>query len=584
MPAVGVVLPDELAYVLDLIGVSWPNVDEDDYREMATSLRDFASDIDGGAMDANAAVQELLGANAGAAMDAFEAHWGRVKGTHLANLGEAARMGALALDGVAIAIEVAKGAAIVQLGILAVEIASAIASAPFTLGLSSLAGAAGTQATRMIVKKIFREVIDQVVDQLMSIATAPVYAALESMAADLVIQVGSNALGLQKGVDLGRTVGAGKEGFGEGVDGAKKQADGFVLASAGGGGGGGGTGEGGSGGGTGGSGHFQSDGDSFDRVDSRLDGITGSLHGKSRGHMSRARNAKGRTTGGGEIAAHIMPIATKIVDGIGEAAEKAVGHVRGDMRKGLKEMHRNHRDNDDRTATELDGLHKLHSQEQLRSFGDSTDVYHMADDGTITRLTADGHIPLTEADRDRIALRLDGKDSVGRRPKGKYKLPELEKGKTRPRKDSAEVPLGGSPLAKATQLARHADNSYGNYYKKSKDSDEKVFQSNNYAAVRYGNEGDDDGFILVGRSRNPVHSERALGIPFLRNDSHDGITELYTEREPCSTGVNCSAWMHHYLPDSVNVSHSVEYGDTPESQVRGNSAMESYLNGLQQLR
>ncbi|MDX2709773.1 hypothetical protein PV350_44280 [Streptomyces sp. PA03-6a] len=226
----GVVLPDELAYVLDLIGIAWPNVDEDDYREMATSLRDFADDIDGGAMDAHTAVQELLGANAGAAMDAFEAHWGKVKGTHLANLAEAARMGAMALDGVAIAIEVAKVAAIVQLGILAAEIVATIASAPFTLGLSSFAGAAATQATRMIVKKIFREVINQVVDQLMSIATAPIYAALESMAADLIIQVGSNALGLQKGVDLGRTADAGKEGFGEGVDGAKKQADSFTLA------------------------------------------------------------------------------------------------------------------------------------------------------------------------------------------------------------------------------------------------------------------------------------------------------------------------------------------------------------------
>ncbi|MEU1539025.1 RHS repeat-associated core domain-containing protein [Actinacidiphila glaucinigra] len=358
MSVVGVVLPDELAYVLDLIGVAWPNVDEDDYREMATSLRDFADDIDGGAMDAHTAVQELLGANAGAAMDAFEAHWGKVRGTHLANLAEAARMGAVALDGVAIAIEVAKGAAIVQLGILAVEIAATIASAPVTLGLSSFAGAAATQATRMIVKKIFREVINQVVDQLMSIATAPIYAALESMAADLVIQVGSNALGLQKGVDLGRTADAGKEGFGEGVDGARKQADSFTLASAGGGGGGGGGGAGGGGGGAGGGSHFQSDGDSFDRIDTRLDGITGSLQSRSKGHMGRARTAKGRTGGRGELAEHIMPIATKIVDGIGEAAEKAVAHVRGDMRKGLQQMHRNHRDNDDRIAGDLDRIAK----------------------------------------------------------------------------------------------------------------------------------------------------------------------------------------------------------------------------------
>ncbi|SNT01760.1 HNH/ENDO VII superfamily nuclease with conserved GHE residues [Actinacidiphila glaucinigra] len=365
MSSVGVVLPDELAYVLDLIGVAWPNVDEDDYREMATSLRDFADDIDGGAMEAHTAVQELLGANAGAAMDAFEAHWGKVKGTHLANLGEAARMGAVALDGVAIAIEVAKGAAIVQLGILAAEIVATIASAPFTLGLSSFAGAAATQATRMIVKKIFREVINQVVDQLMSIATAPIYAALESMAADLVIQVGSNALGLQKGVDLGRTADAGKEGFGEGVDGAKKQADSFTLASAG---GGGGAGSGGSSaGGTGGAGsHFQSDGDSFDRADTQLDGITRALDTRSSGHMARARSARGRTSGRGEIAERVLPLATDVVEGIGRAATSAIGHVQGDMRRGLRQMHRNHDENDRTIADELDGISRRGGSEGPR--------------------------------------------------------------------------------------------------------------------------------------------------------------------------------------------------------------------------
>ncbi|WKX70636.1 hypothetical protein [Streptomyces sp. XD-27] len=43
-----VVLPDELSMVLNLIGVSWPNVDEDDYRDMADALRDFATEIDTG--------------------------------------------------------------------------------------------------------------------------------------------------------------------------------------------------------------------------------------------------------------------------------------------------------------------------------------------------------------------------------------------------------------------------------------------------------------------------------------------------------------------------------------------------------
>jgi hypothetical protein len=43
---VGVVLPGWADELLDLIDVSWPNVDEDDYREMANTMREFADDID----------------------------------------------------------------------------------------------------------------------------------------------------------------------------------------------------------------------------------------------------------------------------------------------------------------------------------------------------------------------------------------------------------------------------------------------------------------------------------------------------------------------------------------------------------
>lgn len=32
--------------LLDVIGVAWPNVDEDAYRDMADALRDFASDLE----------------------------------------------------------------------------------------------------------------------------------------------------------------------------------------------------------------------------------------------------------------------------------------------------------------------------------------------------------------------------------------------------------------------------------------------------------------------------------------------------------------------------------------------------------
>ncbi|MCL8016168.1 hypothetical protein [Streptomyces sp. AS02] len=216
----GVVLPDEAAWVLDLIGIEWPNVDEDDYRDMADGLRTFASQMREGKDATASVVREFLEGNEGIATAAFQQHWGKVSDVHLERLAEAAGLGAIALDGAAIAVAGAKVAAIVQLGILAAEIIAAQAAAPFTLGLSELGALGATQATRVIVRRLLKEAEQLLVEELMTVVTGPVFSALGNMAADLVIQVGANAVGLQDGYSPGKTLRAGGEGFSEGLDAA----------------------------------------------------------------------------------------------------------------------------------------------------------------------------------------------------------------------------------------------------------------------------------------------------------------------------------------------------------------------------
>ncbi|WP_354643005.1 WXG100 family type VII secretion target [Kitasatospora camelliae] len=214
----GVVLPDELAWILDLIGVDWPNVDEDDYREMADAVRQFAEEIDQHRNDLHQAVEQMAGENAGAALDAFQAHWGKVNGTHIHQLAEGCRLVGTVLDGVAVVITGAKVAAIVQLGILAAEVIAAQAAAPFTFGLSEAGAIGATQATRVIVRRLLKEAEEQIVDQLISMATGPIISALGSMAGELVLQLGEQALGMGDGVDLGRIGKAGEQGLKDGAD------------------------------------------------------------------------------------------------------------------------------------------------------------------------------------------------------------------------------------------------------------------------------------------------------------------------------------------------------------------------------
>ncbi|WP_206502385.1 RHS repeat-associated core domain-containing protein [Streptomyces chrestomyceticus] len=354
----GVVLPGWADEILDIIGVSWPNVDEDDYREMATAMREFAGDINDGAGQAHEAIQALVSsAGGGQAAEALNAHWGKINGTHLTKLAHCGELAATALDGVAVLIEGAKLGAIVQLGILAAEVIAAQAAAPFTFGLSELGALAATQATRVIVKRLFKEVCQQVAEQVVSIALTPVEEALAAMVGDLVVQLGANALGVKDGVDLGQTAKAGKEGFGQGVQGAKDAAKSAAdnpmqLLSAGGGGGGGGAG-GGSG-----SGGFTFDHDAHDKAVTGLQSAGGHFRNTAGGKIGRAKSHHGRTRGKDAIADAANTMLDKVIDGIEDAVKKSAKHLDDSMTRGVKQMAKNHKENDQKLSDHFAGLGK----------------------------------------------------------------------------------------------------------------------------------------------------------------------------------------------------------------------------------
>ncbi|MFI9049631.1 RHS repeat-associated core domain-containing protein [Streptomyces sp. NPDC053427] len=353
----GVVLPGWADELLDLIGVSWPNVDEDDYREMANAMREFADDIDEGANEAHTAIQSLVGSAGGSmAVEALNAHWGKINGKHLKGLADCGRMAGTAMDGVAVLIEGAKIGALVQLGILAAEVIAAQAAAPFTLGLSELGAMGATQATRLILKRLFKEVCQQVAEQVVSIALTPVEEALGAMVGDLVVQLGANALGVQDGVDLGRTAKAGKDGFGQGVQDAKGAAKqgaanpAMGLLSAGGGGGGGGASGGGSG--------FSFDEGEHDNVVTGLQSASGTFRNKAGGKIGRAKGHHGRTRGKDAIADAANTVLDKVIDGIEDGVKKTAKHLDDNMTRGVKQMAKNHRDNDTGLADHFKGLGK----------------------------------------------------------------------------------------------------------------------------------------------------------------------------------------------------------------------------------
>ncbi|MFJ5099837.1 RHS repeat-associated core domain-containing protein [Streptomyces sp. NPDC088554] len=340
-----VIVPDWADTLLDVIGVAWPNVDEDAYRDMADALREFAEDLKDDGWQANQHVQRLLSSGRGEAMDALNGHWGKVKDKHIADIAGAAGIVAGALDTAAGAIEGMKVAALVQLGYLAAEAGIALSLIPVTGGLSLLLGGAAMRATQEVVKRLIKECMEEAVGYLVAALTEPAVAALENMAAELVIQLGANALGVRDGVDLGQVGQSGKEGFREGADGAK---DALSLASA-----GGGTGPGvGPGAGDG----VRIDHAEHARAGTKLNLVGVSVLGTTAGKLATAKRHHGRTRGRDSIANVIDPVADKAMDALEKAVKEMGDHLGEKLPQAVRRISKDQKKIDDDIRTRIAGV------------------------------------------------------------------------------------------------------------------------------------------------------------------------------------------------------------------------------------
>ncbi|MGW5661989.1 WXG100-like domain-containing protein [Streptomyces sp. NPDC003758] len=164
-------LPSELVWVLDLLGYSWPEADEEALHEVAEAWRSFGEALEGIETQGERFARTVVAANVGTAVDGFSKSWGAYTGAngedrYIPDAKTACEVIALAFDAAAVAVLTAKLSVIAQLVALALEIIAAQASAPFTFGLSEIGGLGATQATRVIVRelldKLKREVMEAI--------------------------------------------------------------------------------------------------------------------------------------------------------------------------------------------------------------------------------------------------------------------------------------------------------------------------------------------------------------------------------------------------------------------------------------
>ncbi|AUG78624.1 hypothetical protein CFP65_3844 [Kitasatospora sp. MMS16-BH015] len=188
-------LPGELVWVMNLLGLNWPDVDEDELRAWAGHVREFAAGLQGAHDDTHAMVQGLAASYQGASYEALVDRWSRASAEHHTVLIDCCGVLATGLELAADGIVVAKGAVIAELVAMAAEFAAEQAAAVATLGLAEAANVVIVEAGKRVVNAILQQIEQEIIGQLVSMAIEPFQAEIEKAVGGLVFDGVEKALG-----------------------------------------------------------------------------------------------------------------------------------------------------------------------------------------------------------------------------------------------------------------------------------------------------------------------------------------------------------------------------------------------------
>ncbi|MFJ4921813.1 DUF6531 domain-containing protein [Streptomyces sp. NPDC088725] len=361
----GYTIPGWLDEVLDFIGIKFPNVDEDDYREMADAMREFAEQFEGHGGDAHTAFSRILSSSEGWAVDAMENHWNQVKASHLEKLPELARLFADACDVLADIIFGMKTKAEIELGVMAASVGISAGFAFVTGGLSALIGAAEITAMRQAVKRIIDEAVDRIVDEVLAKITEPINAKMEAMVEDMVLDLADGAFSMPPVEGSGGSGGSSGGQSGHGGHGS------MHIASAG--------GSYGSSGAGGAQKATRIDHTEFEDGAGQVSRRGSELHAAASLPLGRARGAFGRSKGRDPFTQAFDSVLHGALKGSEKALGKIAKHITETVPDRVKAASRIHKE------TDHDVRDRLHAITSGRKEG--------AEDGGRTRVNAVRRLP-----------------------------------------------------------------------------------------------------------------------------------------------------------------------------------------------
>ena len=196
-------LPGPVVDFLNIVGVNWPQMNEDAVREFAGHVRDFASNVQDTHSAASSTISQMSSAYSGASYERLLDTWAQMSSSHMQELHEGATVVAGALEGAADVIVAMKLEAIGQLVVMAATFVADQAAAVVTFGLAEAAEAAVIAGAKEIVKALEQQLVQHMMGEVIGKAVEPLEAIVEKAVSGLTYEAAGALLGVPSGGTLG---------------------------------------------------------------------------------------------------------------------------------------------------------------------------------------------------------------------------------------------------------------------------------------------------------------------------------------------------------------------------------------------
>lgn len=195
-------LPGPVVTFLNVLGVPWPYINEDQVHQFATMVRDFGQAVAQTHQDATETLDGFAQAYQSSATQQMQSGWAELASTYVQPLVEGAGMLADALDVGADFIVAQKVEAIAELVGMAAAFLADQAASVATFGLAETAVPLIIEAGKKLLETLKQQIIQYVAGQILEAAAQPLFEKIEQALSGLDWSRTSAAAGTGTGFSL----------------------------------------------------------------------------------------------------------------------------------------------------------------------------------------------------------------------------------------------------------------------------------------------------------------------------------------------------------------------------------------------